>query len=332
MPTPNIIQIKRRLTGLSGAPSSLSGGELAFNEVDSTLYYGSQTGVIAIAGSGNFVDRTNNQTITGNKSFVNTTTFLSSVNLNSNIIYNLANPVNNQDAATKYFVDSSVLTLSGQLAQAIDTASSTGGSSVSNLRNYVDNNFLNLTGGKINGDLLITGSLSALGAYTLLETNVTTTSAFSITNSGTGPALTVTQTGANDIATFYDDVNTALIIKNDGNVGINTSTPNEKLTVSGNISASGSIFAGNGLTIQSTAGSGSTTLFVGEGKVGINTETPNENLTISGGISATGNISVSAANIGSISINNLGAITNIYSLSGLTNSFLSGFIIDGGSF
>lgn len=37
---PHAIRIKHRLTGSSGAPSSLSGSELAYNEVDSTLYYG----------------------------------------------------------------------------------------------------------------------------------------------------------------------------------------------------------------------------------------------------------------------------------------------------
>jgi cytoskeletal protein CcmA (bactofilin family) len=34
------IQIKRRVTGAPGAPASLAAAEIAFNEVDSTLYYG----------------------------------------------------------------------------------------------------------------------------------------------------------------------------------------------------------------------------------------------------------------------------------------------------
>lgn len=48
----NTILIKRRLTGDAGGPASLSGGELAFNEVDDTLYYGHQDGVTAIGGHG----------------------------------------------------------------------------------------------------------------------------------------------------------------------------------------------------------------------------------------------------------------------------------------
>jgi hypothetical protein len=59
----NIIRIKRRAAGgAAGAPASLQNAELAFNEQDNTLYYGTGTGgaggsatsVIAIGGSGAF--------------------------------------------------------------------------------------------------------------------------------------------------------------------------------------------------------------------------------------------------------------------------------------
>ena len=40
----NIVRIKRRTSGSAGAPSSLENAELAFNEVDNTLYYGEGTG------------------------------------------------------------------------------------------------------------------------------------------------------------------------------------------------------------------------------------------------------------------------------------------------
>ena len=61
----NIIRIKRRASGASGAPGSLKNAELAFNEVDNTLYYGrgtdangNATEIIQIGGNGyisNFV-------------------------------------------------------------------------------------------------------------------------------------------------------------------------------------------------------------------------------------------------------------------------------------
>lgn len=60
----NTLRIKRRAAGGgAGAPASLANAELAFNEQDNTLYYGTGTGgaggtatsVIAIGGSGGFV-------------------------------------------------------------------------------------------------------------------------------------------------------------------------------------------------------------------------------------------------------------------------------------
>jgi len=48
------IRIKRRVSGDPGPPASLANGELAFNEVDRTLYYGTALAPIAIAGPGAF--------------------------------------------------------------------------------------------------------------------------------------------------------------------------------------------------------------------------------------------------------------------------------------
>ena len=61
----NTVRIKRRASGSPGAPSTLQNAELAFNEVDSVLYYGVGTGgsggsatqVIPIGGPGAFVDK-----------------------------------------------------------------------------------------------------------------------------------------------------------------------------------------------------------------------------------------------------------------------------------
>ena len=88
----NTLRIKRRATGNTGAPSTLANAELAFNEVDDTLYYGKGTGgaggnattVEAIGGSGAFVTLTSNQTgISGNKTFGGSVTFSSTVSLGS---------------------------------------------------------------------------------------------------------------------------------------------------------------------------------------------------------------------------------------------------------
>lgn len=77
----NTLRIKRRAAGgAAGAPASLANAELAFNEQDNTLYYGTGTGgaggtatsVIAIGGPGAFVGVTGNQTIAGTKTFSST--------------------------------------------------------------------------------------------------------------------------------------------------------------------------------------------------------------------------------------------------------------------
>ncbi|MFM8531304.1 MAG: hypothetical protein ACKOD2_16845 [Ilumatobacteraceae bacterium] len=72
---PNTLRIKRRASGNVGAPASLANAELAYNEVDDTLYDGkgsggaggSATTIEAIAGSGAVVTRASAQTISGAK-------------------------------------------------------------------------------------------------------------------------------------------------------------------------------------------------------------------------------------------------------------------------
>ena len=70
----NTIRIKRRITGSTGAPSTLAVGELAYNEMDNTLYIGTHNNgtpqVVPLAGLGEFVRLSNvNQTINGLKTF-----------------------------------------------------------------------------------------------------------------------------------------------------------------------------------------------------------------------------------------------------------------------
>jgi hypothetical protein len=108
--------------------------------------------------------------------------------------------------------------------------------------NFVDNKFLPLSGGTIKGNLTIDGDFTILGELSQIDTIISTTSSLEITNTGTTPALKVTQKGNSDIAIFKDDNNTSLIIKDGGNVGIGTDTPNEKLTVNGSISSNSIIY------------------------------------------------------------------------------------------
>ena len=72
----NTIQLKRRVSGVAGAPAALKSGEIAHNEVDDTLYVGkgddgagNATSVVPLAGKGSFVDLTAAQSIAGAKTF-----------------------------------------------------------------------------------------------------------------------------------------------------------------------------------------------------------------------------------------------------------------------
>lgn len=93
----------------------------------------------------------------------------------------------------------------------------------------------------VSGNATIAGNLSALGNITYIDTNVVVTSAMSITNTGTGPALVVDQTGAQPIADFRDDGVSSLFIADGGNVGIRNNSPQAALHVTGDTTISGNI-------------------------------------------------------------------------------------------
>ena len=102
----------------------------------------------------------------------------------------------------------------------------------------------------IGGASTIQGNLSVLGEFTYIDTIVSITSALSVVNHGTGPAFHAEQTGANQpIAKFVDTEGGEIVFDDGGKVGIGTASPAEKLTVTGNISASGNI---SGQQIKST--------------------------------------------------------------------------------
>src|SRR6056300_270995 len=81
---------------------------------------------------------------------------------------------------------------------------------------------------------LTASNLVVLGDTVQLDTITSNTEQMVITNEGTGPALHVTQTGAQPIADFYDDGNVlALRIADGGLVGIGTNNPSQLLHVEG---------------------------------------------------------------------------------------------------
>lgn len=174
----NTILIKRRTSGAAGAPAALSGGELAFNEIDSTLYYGSANGVIAIAGSGTFVDKTTSQVISGDKTFLGLTTLSSTtfstdsvIDFNGNILTNLSDPVLAGDAATKSYVDTNITTLSSSLESQIAALDSNIGTNITSQIQSVSSS-LNAASASLSALATITQSITSdveVGAITTLQ-------------------------------------------------------------------------------------------------------------------------------------------------------------------
>jgi len=149
----NTLRIKRRSSaGAAGAPTSLENAELAFNEADNTLYYGTGTGgaggsatsVIAIGGYGAYTTLGTSQTITGNKTFSGTVI--------------VPTPSANTHAATKAYVDSSLPTLSGTGNQITYTSGT-----IALAANVVTPGNLTVT-----GDLTVQGNTTTLNTATLV--------------------------------------------------------------------------------------------------------------------------------------------------------------------
>lgn len=193
--------------------------------------------------------------------------------------------------------------------------------------NFTNSKFFPLTGGlisgetRINGNVTIFGDLSSSGTQTFANTIFTTTSALSIVNIGSGPALVVSQNGSGDIASFYDIDENIEIVHIGGqnsiypNVGIKVSNPNKDFTVKGELSASGDIWTTGRIMsggqellslIQPSIASVYTTVqskSATEWDNSLSNSYARSNFlplsggTISGNLSATGVISASASNI-----------------------------------
>ena len=129
------------------------------------------------------------------------------------------------------------------------------------------NNKLHITGNaQIDGDLIVSGTTIST------VTDVTNTEKLIITNSGTGPAFVVNQTGFQPIIEIQDDGEICFNILDGGDVGIGTNTKNANVDISGNLKLSG-IITGNGSEISSLNASNFSTGTLPVSRGGIGTTT-----------------------------------------------------------
>jgi hypothetical protein len=100
----------------------------------------------------------------------------------------------------------------------------------------------------VKSNLEIDGNLIVHGQTTTLDTSVSISEQIVANNLGTGPSLIVRQSGANDIAHFFDDNVISMAILDGGKVGIRTSNALHDLHVEGDMYASTGLVTSNRVT------------------------------------------------------------------------------------
>ena len=121
---------------------------------------------------------------------------------------------------------------------------------------------------RIEGDLVVSGRISALSGATFFNTTFTTTSSLCVINAASlsQVAFYVGASGTGDIASFYDLDQNIEVLHIGGanstfkNVGVHTSAPNKTLTIAGEISSTGNAWFGS---VETSAASGKVTAVSG---------------------------------------------------------------------
>jgi hypothetical protein len=220
----NTLRIKRRSSaGAAGAPGSLENAELAFNEADNTLYYGTGTGgaggsatsVIAIAGYGAYATLGTDQTISGNKTFSGT--------------ISVATPTANAHAATKLYVDQAM----GGVATAFTVAANTG----SNLTITSGSDTFTIVGGTgITTQASATDTITITNQGVISLTGTTNEVSVSASNGAVTLSLPANVTISNNLTVTGDlivngnttTLNTATLVVEDKNIVLaNTASPTD---------------------------------------------------------------------------------------------------------
>jgi hypothetical protein len=351
----NTIRIKRRASGASGAPSSLENAELAYNEIDDTLYYGKGTGgvggtattVEAIGGKGAYVGLAGTQTITGNKTFSGTIALGSSASATTQTAGD-----NSTKVATTGYVDAAVVaatynfTLAGDsgTSQTVDDAETvtiSGGTGLSSIASSANTITLNLDNTAVTAGSY--GSATEVATFTVdAQGRLITAGTASISttftvagDSGTNQSITIGSdtltisggTGLSSVAGSTDTVtlnldNTAVTA---GSYGSSTQIPTFTVDAQGRLTAASYASITTSLTVGADTGTpdavalASDTLTFSGGE-GIDTAVTNNTITISAEDATTSNKGVASFSSDSFSVSS-GAVT--IKSSGVSNSQLA---------
>jgi len=293
----NTLRIKRRSS--SAAPGvdglTLQNAELAFNEADNTLYYGTGTGgaggtatnIIAIAGYGAYTTLGTTQTITGNKTFSGTivvptptanthpTTKLYVDGLIANINSNISNVATSftvaGDSGSSQTITSGVDTLSilGGLGLSSATTSDTVTVNLDNTSVTLGSYGAAGTVGTFTVDAQ--GRLTAAGNTTI----AITASQVSDFNEAAQDAIDSAITAGTGISKSYNDGSNTLTITNTGVISlagtsneIAVSAANGAITVSlpANVTISNNLVVTGDLTVQGNTTTLNTATLVVEDK------------------------------------------------------------------
>jgi hypothetical protein len=318
----NTIRIKRRSSGVSGAPSALENAELAFTEVDDVLYYGKGTGgaggsatsVIAIGGSGAFATLTSSQTISGNKTFTGTVI--------------VPTPTANTHATTKLYVDDLVANINSNISNVatsftvagdsgsnqtitsgIDTLTISGGTGLSSVAGSTDTITISLddtavTAGTYGAaNTVATFTVDAQGRITSASNAVININAGQITgfteDAQDAAAALLTNATHSGVSVNYDDANSKLAITNlgvtaltgtSGEVVVSASNGSVTVGLASDVTIANNLTVGGNLTVNGTLTSiNSTTVTVDDKNIELaSTASPTDSTANGAGLTVKG--------------------------------------------